>query len=261
MRPQHSRAIQRLRDKYEGDPRYRALIIVGSVATGEASEGADVDHLIVATDEEFARRVADETIHYSTEDLADYPGGYVEGKFVDYGFLEEAAARGSEPARAQFVGAQVVFSDIPGLQELVASLAEYPEAEREGKIRTFYAHMMVLRDYLDYGEQKGEPYIVARAASGVALFAGRLILAHNRILYPYHKWFMRELRRAPDKPDGFLDMLDALLKSPTAAKCDALCACVNDFMDLGRHKPGWISRFVMDTEWNWRHGRGPVEDW
>ena len=56
MRPQHSRAIQRLRDKYEGDPRYRALIIVGSVATGEASEGADVDHLIVATDEEFARR-------------------------------------------------------------------------------------------------------------------------------------------------------------------------------------------------------------
>ena len=261
MRPHHARAVERLRQKYEGDPRYRALIVVGSVATGEASEGSDVDHMIVATDEEYARRVREEAIHYSTSDLADYPGGYVEGKFVDYGFLEEADERGSEPARAQFVGAKVIFSDIPGLAELVASIAVYPEAEREGKIRTFYSHMMVLRDYLDYGEQKGEPYIVARSAADVALFAGRLILAHNRILYPYHKWFPRELRRAPEKPEGFLDMMDALVKSPTTARCDALCSAVIDFMDLGPLGPGWISRFVIDTEWNWRHGRGAVEDW
>jgi hypothetical protein len=261
MRPHHEMAIQRLKKTYESDPRCLALIIVGSVAAGGESESSDVDHLVVVTDEEFARRQASESIHYSTPEFCDYPGGYVEGKFVDRRFVEEAAVRGSEPARAQFIGAKVVFSRIPGLDALVARIAQYPEQEREKKIRSFYAQMKVLRDYLEYGEQKGDRFIVLRAAAGIVLFGGRLILAHNRILYPYHKWFMRELKKAPEKPRDFLPLLDAFLQQPTIGACDAFCGSIADFMGLQKHEPGFISRFVMDTEWNWRHGAGAVEDW
>jgi hypothetical protein len=261
MRPHHEKAVQNLKRKYEPDDRYLALIIVGSVASGSEHEGSDVDHILVATDEEFARREKAEEVHYWTRDFCDYPGGYVEGKVVNFRFIEEAAARGSEPARAQFAGAKVVFSKIPGLDKLVTTIARYPDEERERKIRSFYAQMQVLRGYVEYGEKKGDRFIVMRAASGIALFGGRLILAHNRILYPYHKWFLREVRNAPQKPPGFDALLDAVLQAPTIASCDAFCNCVIAFMDLGKHEPGFISRFVMDTEWNWRHGPGPVEDW
>ena len=33
------------------------------------------------------------------------------------------------------------------------------------------------------------------------------------------------------------------------------------FLDLDRHSAAWISRFVIDAEWNWLQGPPPVEDW
>lgn len=56
-------------------------------------------------------------------------------------------------------------------------------------------------------------------------------------------------------------ILDAFLETPTVRACDALCDELVDFMKLREVEEGWINRFVIDTEWNWRHGRGPVEDW
>lgn len=261
MRQHHADAIEKLRATYEPDASLLALIIVGSLAAGGESDSSDVDHILLATDEEFARRVSVEEVHYWTPDFCDYPGGYVEGKIVNLSFIEDAALRGSEPARAQFSGARVVFSKIPGLAETVATIAVYPEPERERKIRSFYAQLQVLRGYLAYGEQKGDLFIVLRAAAGVALFAGRLILAHNRILYPYHKWFLREVARAPEQPAGFPVLLETFLHEPTTVHGDAVCESIITFMDLRRYDPGFTSRFVLDTEWAWLHGPGPVEDW
>ena len=261
MRPHHKKAIQKLKETYECDPRYLSLIIVGSVAAGNEHDTSDVDHILVVTDEEFEQRKMSESVHYWTPDFCDYPGGYVEGKIVDLKFIEDVSIRGSEPARVQFAGAKVVFSKIIGLDKTVEQIALYQEQEREGKIRTFYAHMKVLRDYLNYGEQNNDRYIAIRAASGIALFAGRLILAHNRILYPYHKWFTRQVKNAPEKPPEFDKIFDTFLRNPIIQNCDELCKCIVDFMHLDKYEQGFISRFVMDTEWNWRHGRGPVEDW
>lgn len=40
---------------------------------------------------------------------------------------------------------------------------------------------------------------------------GPVLLAHDRILYPYHKWFMHELVRAEDEPDDLMGKLEHLL--------------------------------------------------
>lgn len=144
MREHQRQATENLRRKYEPDPRYLGLIPVGSLVGGTASESSDVDHILVAADAEAARCREAEEVHYYTSEFCDYPGGYVEGKIVDYGFLEAAAERGSEPARSQFVGAQVIFSKVPETADRVVRIPVYPEAEPARRIRVFHAQLLVM---------------------------------------------------------------------------------------------------------------------
>ena len=91
IRDHHQRAIDRLADAYRDDPRFRAVIIGGSVARGYARADSDVDFLIVATDEEFERRLAARDLFINRTDLCDYEGGFVDGKIIDLAFLEDLA--------------------------------------------------------------------------------------------------------------------------------------------------------------------------
>ena len=124
MRDHHKRAIDKLVERYGGQPEFPALIIVGSLARGMESENSDVDVVLVATREEFARRRSGHEIGWSATDICDYPGGYVDGKLVDHDFLVAAAERGSEPTRSWFEGAIVAYSRIPDLADLLANLAQ-----------------------------------------------------------------------------------------------------------------------------------------
>src|SRR5512143_2937769 len=110
--PHHQRAIDRVIDRFKGDPNYLALLIGGSLVKGYGDENSDVDFMLIATAEEYARCRLDRTLTYYSADLCDYPGGYVDGKIVDVAFLEEVADRGSEPARAAFEKVFVAYSHL-----------------------------------------------------------------------------------------------------------------------------------------------------
>ena len=56
----------------------------------------------------------------------------------------------------------------------------------------------------------GRPVPRRWASSRLALFACRLVLAHNRVLYPYHKWLLRTVAEVPERPDDFVDLVRAL---------------------------------------------------
>lgn len=66
--------------------------------------------------------------------------------------------------------------------------------------------------------------------SDLVLFGGRLILAHNRLVYPYHKWFLRKLHDAPEKAAGLMALIDRLLNEPTTANADRFCAASVPFI-------------------------------
>jgi hypothetical protein len=68
---------------------------------------------------------------------------------------------------------------------------------------SFYSQIIVYHWYIGEAEKRNDTYLTRRSAVDLVLFCGRLILAHNQMLYPYHKWFMRQLDKAPDKPDDF----------------------------------------------------------
>lgn len=261
MEPHHRASIDRLREQFADMPMFPALIAGGSVMKGTARPDSDVDVIFVATDEEYARRHAEgELVIILAGEFADYEDGYVDGKVVNLAFLRDLAERGSEPARSAFVNAEVVYSHLPEVEDHVRRIPHYPDSEAERKMESFYAQVRLLRWFVGEAEKRNDRYLLMRAAADMVLYAGRLVLARNRILFPSHKWFMREVRNAPDQPDGFCDLLDAVLADPCDATAAQLEAAVMVYYD-----PDWtwlqvLTRFLQDAEWNWRDGPPPLAD-
>lgn len=262
IKEHHQRAIDKLINHFSADPNCLALIIAGSVAQGTARDSSDVDVVLVTTTEEFERRRRlGETFFLMYSEICDYPGGYIDGKVIDEQFLHDCADHGSEPARCAFKGAYVAYSRIPGLDEVIKRIPIYQESELPRKLRSFYAQVWLMPSFVGDAEKKDNPYLIHKSAADMVLFAGRLILAHNKILFPCHKSLMSQVAKATDKPAGFIDFAREFLENPSETKADELYKLI--FEHYGDHGINWtqaLATFVNDMEWNWRDGQPPLPD-
>jgi len=261
IRDHHQRAIDRLADAYRDDPRFRGLIIGGSVAKGCARDDSDVDFLIIATDEAFEAHQSARDLFINRRDLCDYDGGFIDGKIINFAFLEDVAEKGNEPSRAAFEGAFSAYSHLPHLDALLKRIPVYPEAGRDERIKAFYSMAFIQYWLFHEAERHGNRYTLTRAASQLALFAGRLILAHNRRLFPYHKWLPRALEAVRERPADLMACFSALLDDPCGHHATALFESVRDFQDWGVSDLDAYTWFMTDVEWSWMSGRTPLEDW
>lgn len=259
--PHHRATIEKAAAHYRADPRCRALIIGGSLVKGYARPDSDVDIMLIVTDEEYQRLTAIQEFTLYRPDLGTYEGGFVDGKFLDYQFLLAAAERGGEPTRWSFLNAMVIYSDIPDLEALIERIATYPLHEQQEKIRRFCGQLGILHWYMGEAEKHSNPYLLTRVTADLVLFAARLILAHNRMLFPFHKWMMAEVRRAPDKPDDFVHLLEDLLQAPGSAAATALYDCVTAFGDWRMTGQEASNIFAEETERSWLYRRPPLADW
>ena len=114
---------------------------------------------------------------------------------------------------------------------------------------------------MNEAERHGNRYTMTRAASQLTLFAGRLILAHNRRLFPFHKWFPRALDAAPEKPDAMMTYFNELLAEPSRRNAAQLFESVRDFHDWGVTDLDAYTWFMTDVEWSWMNSSTPIEDW
>jgi len=261
MWPHHQAAVGSLLPELEEDPAARALILGGSLAKGYGSPGSDIDGYLVVTDDDLKRRVERLDLVYRTrKNHCDYEGGYFDLKCVSRAMLEDAAARGPEPFRASFLGATVPWSRIGPLDGLLARLTAYPEAGHAAKVLSLRCHLEGMQWYASEAQRRGDAYLLAWSAARVALLAGRLILAHNRVLYPYHKWLMRCVAEAPDKPAGFEAAVRELVTAPSAAAADRLASMTLAFADWGDPPIGWWNHWIVETEWRWVHGSASLDD-
>lgn len=262
IRAHHQRTIDRLGAHFRDDPRFLAIVIAGSVAAGRARDESDVDIFLVATEEEWQRRQPAQDIFYYTEELSDYPGGYVDGKVVDFAFLRDVADFGSEPLRAAFTGAFTACSRLPELNELLQRIPTYQQHEQQEKLAAFYSQMLVLGGYItpEYEARNGA-YVIAQASAQMAHYGGRLLLAYNKMLYPGLKWFTTVLAEAPEKPENFLDIFEALQRQPCQANAQAFQDCLVNYRDWGVTFPQAVNRFINDVEWHWRKGHPYVYNW
>ncbi len=257
----HRATIEKVSAHFRADPRYRALIIGGSVVKGLALPGSDVDVMLITTDDEYARLSQQHDLTFYTPDHSTYDGGFVDGKFLNHAFLLDAADRGSEPTRWSFKDAIIAFSDIPDLEETINAIIQYPLAQQQAKIRSFYGQFFIMHYFAHEAAKRDNRYLMTRATADLVLFGSRLILAHNRMLFPFHKWMMTEIQRAPDKPEQFVALADALLLAPNIDTAKAFYECVTHFRDWGVTIREGVNAFTEDSERAWLQGRPALYDW
>jgi len=260
MEAHHELAIAKVTDYFEHEPGILALILGGSLAHGFATAVSDVDVMIIVSDDEYARRAAEGQVHFFNRELCAYPEGYVDGKYLGQGFLELVRARGTEPARFAFQDARVLFSRLDGLPEQLVEIARYPAADKAARLQRFYAQFLAWNWYVGEALKHTNPYLLGVSATKLALFGGRLILAHNERLYPFHKWFLRVLEQAPDKPAGVAAQIEALTAHPSQDTAQQFYETVNGFQAWPTPPTGWPAQFMADSELNWISGPGPIDD-
>jgi hypothetical protein len=257
----HQRAVDKLTDHLKDDPAFLALIIAGSVAKGRAQPDSDLDAMMVVSDDEFAKWMEHGNLCFQPEGICDYPGGFVDGKIINEQFIRDVDEKGSEVARSAFIGTFVAFSRIEGLDKLVKRIPQYPVHEKTEKLESFFGHFEAARWFMGEAERRGnDTYLLTRNAAQMVLFGGRMILAHNEMLFCYHKYLMDDLAKAPLKPEGLVELAKKLMTCPSKAAADEFYDCIMSFTDWPMPGDGWGARFMKETEWNWRAGVTPIED-
>jgi hypothetical protein len=260
MHPHHIQSIQNVTEYFQRDPEVLALLLGGSIAHGFESPSSDVDLMILVSDADHKKRLDENRVHFFSLDLCTYEGGYAEGKYINPTFLEQVKQKGSEPARFAFAGSQVLFSRIEGLEEEIRKISAYPVEGKEERIKRFYAQFEVWHWYCQEALRLKNEYLLGTSVSKFILFSGRLILAHNELLYPYHKWFLRVLESAQDKPEGLLESIHQLNAVPSLENVEALYEKVKNRRPWIEGEFDWPTQFMFDSELNWLEGKTPVDD-
>lgn len=260
MQLHHTQTIQNVKEYFARDPQVLALLLSGSIAHGFESPASDVDILIFLAEEEYQTRLQTGQVTFFNMDLCTYQGGYVDGKYLSLNFVKQVAEKGSEPARFAFEGSQILFNRIDGFEQEIRRVVEYPVAEKAERIKRFHAQFEAWHWYCGEALKKGNQYLLGVAVSKLILFGGRLILAHNEMLYPYHKWFLKVLERAKEKPSELMACIQTLTEAPTAENVEAFYQKVKTFQSWNENPYGWGAQFMLDSELNWMDGKTPVDD-
>jgi len=256
----HQKSVENVIEYFQEDNSVEALLLGGSIAHGYEKASSDIDIMIMVSEKRHAELASQNKITFLNKDLCTYPGGYVDGKFLPFSFLREVAETGSEPARFAFQGAHILFSRNVAYEKVLKSIVQYPSDGKTERLRRFYAQMQSWYWYFNESIKQNNSYLMWLSVSKMVLFGGRLILTHNEMLYPYHKWFLRVLEDAKDKPSGIVDCIQHLYKEASAENAARFFEMVKNFRNWGVSESEWTAYFVRDCEWNWRDGKTPIDD-
>ena len=260
MYKHHEESIQNVTQYFQDDSEVEALILGGSIAHGYASTVSDVDLMILISDENFTERLNLGRLQFFNRDLCTYIEGYIDGKYLGMSHLIQVAEKGSDPARFAFQDAQILFSRDNSVEKLIQSIARYPVSQKTERMQRFYAQFEAWHWYVGEALKHENRYLLSTSISKMVLFGGRLILTHNELLYPYHKWFLRVLADAKEKPSELLVCIDNLYKMPSAENTQLFYEMIKDFRDWPVLENGWPAQFMLDSELNWQAGATPVDD-
>lgn len=262
LSPPQRETLDRYIEKASGDPENLTVILGGSIAKGWAAPTSDVDVMTIVTEEAFARRRKQRNVAVWDESVASAPGVAADVKHVGLSWLELGAERGSEPMRAALVGSEVVWcrGDAAPIQAVIERVRTYPEAGVEGRIESYIAQVETMKWYIGEADKRSDPYLGSWVASRAVLFGCRAILAHNRRLFPFHKWLLRATDECPLKPEGLTDLARAATRAPGADSVHAFCDAVIGFADWPCDLEKWGDIFIRDTEWKWMTGEPPMDE-
>jgi hypothetical protein len=253
LRKHHQKALNEFVAANRERQQFQGVITSGSFGKGTAHERSDLDLYLLVTEDEFRDRRARGDLAYWAD--CDYPGGNIDGKIISRSVLEAAAERGSEPMRSSFTGSTVVHSSIGDLQPLVDRIPVYPEAHRNENMRDFYSQFALnLWYFAPQALERDNAFLLVDALRNIVLFAGRLMLAYNRVLFPCPKQLLDAVASCDELPERFLERSRELLRNPTQERLRDYQALVDGFTDWGLPPEQVLTRFLELDEWSWLDG-------
>ena len=236
MTEEQQKQIAEITERHRKDKNVVAVILIGSIARGDAREGSDVDYNLVVKER---RELCDVT----KDDL----------KFT--------IAHGNELTRWSYTSAKVLYSTDDEIEGLIKQIPVYPENRRQYNMESFVSQIKMHFAYLQLAEYSKNTYLLHETAAKIALFSGRLILADNRVLYPNRKWYSREIQRIEDKPKDFHEKMCELLTAPTIDKARTFIDGLMAYKAYPEPAEGWVNRFNKDSVLSWKNGTFSIEDW
>lgn len=260
MEQHHETSLARFLERYRNDDTVLAILLGGSIAHGFAKPDADIDLLIVVDEAEYARRKQENRLAFSVWDVCTYEGGYVDCKVISRSFMALVAERGSDPARYAFKDCTILLNRMPDLEDLLESVTAYPVQQKASRRMRFVSQLLAWKWYYSEVIKKENEYLVHLSLHKLILFACRIVLNENELLYPYHKWLLAETGRAPVKPDNYDALLDKLLTRPSWDDAQQLATAILDHLGLNEKDVDWPNQFLQDSEWNWIEHEPPVDD-
>lgn len=260
MYSHHEETIKNISDKLRKRDDVLGLLIGGSIAHGYETETSDVDIMILISSENYKIRLETGDLCYWENESCTYKDGYIDGKYITFDFMQKVAERGSEPARFAFDGSIVAFSKLNNLKELINQITRYPFEKKRENIKRFYAQLEAWKWYYYEALRHKNEYLLNQSISNIVLFGGRLILVHNELLYPYHKWFLRTLEKAKCKPDNFMQLVENIYTLKDNESFESFCNSIMKFTDWGLGEFNWPAQFIVDSELSWLYGNAPIAD-
>jgi len=253
------KAIDYITDKFHSDKQADALLISGSIAHGFNDENSDVDMNIIVSDEIYEQKAKERIFTYweSADDF--YTGGYFDGKYVTLNYLDSVAERGNEPTRFALHDSRIAFDKTGQVAGYLKKIGDY-KFEPENIIR-FLSQLDAWKWYCGEAIKKNNHYLLDLSVSKLILFAGRLILLDNKLLFPYHKWFMRVLESAAKKPPELMSVIQNLLNNKSVDNVTRLYETVRNYKDWTNSvQYDWGSNFIYDTETVWMRQSDFIEN-
>ncbi len=230
------RQIDEIIELYRKDDNVVAVILIGSLARGDARDDSDVDCNILVKEK---------------KELCD----------ITKDDLRHTIAHGNELTRWSYTSAKVLYTTDDEIEGLIKQIPVYPESRRQYNMESFASQIKMHFAYLQLAEYSKNTYLLHETAAKIALFSGRLILADNRVLYPNRKWYSREIQRIADKPQGFYESMCELLNAPSIDRARTFIDGLFAYKAYPEPAEGWVNRFNKDSVLSWKNGTFSIEDW
>lgn len=246
------KAMNYIRDKLLSDNNIDALLISGSISHGFNDENSDIDINIIVSDEFYGQKNKEHALTYWESAENFYAGGYFDGKYITLNYLSSVAEKGNEPTRFALHDSKIAFDKTGKVSDYIRKIGEYKSDDIKEKTVRFLSQFEAWKWYCGEAEKKNNQYLLDLSVSKLILFAGRLILLENKIFFPYHKWFLRVLEDAPNKPPELIPAIQNLLNDKSSDNIAQLYSLVKNYKDWTNGKNySWTSHFVYDTETVW----------
>ena len=260
MEKNHQEAIDKFLELYTKDETILAMLLSGSIAHGFSVYDSDIDIILIVRTDEYLRRKGQNKLAFSLWDICTYENGYIDCKVIDINFLDKVKSSGSDPARYAFRDNKILYSKVENLQKILDEITKYPINQQDERRKRFASQLLAWKWYYSEALKKKNKYLVYLSIQKIVLFTSRIILNENQLLYPFHKWMLKVLETAENKPLNLMKRIEDLFKNHSLEMVNSFCTEILDFINFTEKTVDWPNYFLKDSEQNWIEHEAPVDD-